>query len=289
MARTRKIVMESVRATSLKGIPRLVNSKHRSLKALWILGLLVLLGICIYQVRIIINEYFSYSIITNVSEKPLQLVNGDSVKIPNILLCNLNPHNSNTSHTSGVPTVDEFIRAVEKLTSCTKDEPCTDHELSYLTTFKDVLLTPEGYFQYIKQEAAQKVGPQLETLIAACSLITFTGSSTYEHDCKGIVTFTPVAHAAFFQCVIVHFPEQSATQITVGITLTLYMDNFYDPFKRKEFFKNSRVTSQGSGAYIVLHEPGTFPIYLLDHEYAATGNFFQVRPFCSLERQHDNK
>ena len=263
--------METVKTTSLKGFPKLLNSTDWSLKILWAIGLVLLLAICMYQVETITSEYFSYPTITTIREEQVDLLRNDGVRIPDVLLCNLNPHGSDPSDTSGIPTVSEFIEAVENLTKCDFDNPCTPVEKELLTVLGDHLMAREGYFQYIGQEAAQKIGVRLETFIAECKVMVYTGSSTIEVDCDGIITFELHPHVSFYQCIEVHFPKQVKERVIVGISLTLYLDNFIDPFKAREFFKTIKITQQGSGVYVVLYEPSTFPIFLSESFFATAG------------------
>ncbi len=101
--------------------------------------------------------------------------------------------------------------------------------------------------------------------------VMYTGSSTIPRDCDGIITFKLQPHVTFYQCVELRFPEVTEGQVIVGISLTFYLDNFNDPFKGREFFKPDKVMEQGSGVYIVLYEPGTFPIHLSEYTFATSG------------------
>ncbi len=108
MTQIKEIIIEGMKSTSLKGIPRLANTKTISLKALWTIGLLGLFAICVYQVSIIADEYFTYSIITAVTEVPFDLLEGNAIRVPHILLCNLNPHKRNAWY-ANVTSVPEFV------------------------------------------------------------------------------------------------------------------------------------------------------------------------------------
>ncbi len=276
MSRIKEITIESVKTTSLKGFPKLINSTEWSLKILWTIGLILLLAMGLYQVETITSEYFSYPTITTITEETLELIGKDAVRIPDILLCNLNPHGSETSDVNGIPSVAEYTQVVENLTACDKETPCTPLKKERLALLREALMIREGYFQYIGQEAAQKVGLQLEKFMADCSVFVYTGSSSYEKACDGIIKFELHPHVSFYQCVEVHFPEQSIEQLIVGISFTLYLDNFIDPFNTEEFFKTGKISQQGSGVYVVLYEPGTFPIYMSEYSYASAGMATQI-------------
>ncbi len=271
MTRIKEVTLDCAKTTSLKGIPKVIKSERWSLTLLWLLGTLLLFTMCIYQVYIIVSEYASFAKVTTITEESLRLLENDEVRLPDILACNLSPFSSVLSGPVDIPKVSDYIALVDNVTMCTDNNPCTPQQEMVLGTLRGYLMSPSGYFQYIKKDAAQQLGNTLETFIASCQVLIYTGSSTIPRDCDGIVTFKLQPHVTFYQCAELHFPEATEDQVIIGVSLTFYLDNFNDPFKGPDFFKPSMITEQGSGVYIVLHEPGTFPIYLSEYTFAASG------------------
>ena len=71
--------------TSLRGIPRIVNSKSTIHCIIWLLGVLTCTGVLVWQVAIIFKRYRSYP--TNTIS--LQSPEWDNTTFPDITICNL--------------------------------------------------------------------------------------------------------------------------------------------------------------------------------------------------------
>ena len=74
--------------TSAKGVGRAIKSDSYCLKVMWVLSVVVLLAITIYNVWNLTNEYLMYHTDTKITENKIDIVQD---KASDILLCNINP------------------------------------------------------------------------------------------------------------------------------------------------------------------------------------------------------
>ena len=268
------ITKECVRRSSVKTLPRIMNSHEMSLRALWIVGFLALFGICFCQVWVILQDYFEYSLVMTVSESKLDLTKND-VEVPNIMICNLNPVESNANFQPFVTrSVEEFLEKVEEVTSC-ENKTCSLEDEFALQHIKQFSTTYVGYFGYIGLRAVKLLGHKADNLIADCVLHIENGGFSREIKCaeSNITVTRDVLQQEYAVCTSISFyPENYNYKWAVtGLSLVLHLDNFNDQFKNKLFFDSSGSVNQGSGALISLYEPGTFPMITTASEIVSAG------------------
>ncbi len=257
----KSITEDCARRSSLKGLPRIMNSREKSLKVLWIFGILVFFAICIGQVWMILGDYLEYSAIITVSETQLDFTE-NGVQLPNIKICNLNPIQSDHKLTldtgEAITSVGEFLHIVDNATSCT-NKNCTTTEEYILNDIKLYSTTYEGYFSYVGYRALHALGHTADNFIADCVLHVENQGFTRELDCdtsSDRVLITQHVSIKYGICLLITFPLQNDTWIVTGVSLTLHLDNSDDQFQNNLFFDSAGSVNQGSGALISLYEPG---------------------------------
>jgi hypothetical protein len=72
-------------STSLKGIPKIVQSSTVFQRILWTLAIVIGTGVSVYNVWILLGSFFSYSASLNVVKTPR------TATFPDVTVCNLNP------------------------------------------------------------------------------------------------------------------------------------------------------------------------------------------------------
>ncbi len=113
----KKITLDFAKTTSMKGVPKIMQSQRTIFRRLWIVAVMLLLSICIQQCYLILNEYFSYPKTTTLYEEAIPYDNLDELNMPDVLLCNLNPFNSEATDIDDIPSAKEYLQIVENMTS----------------------------------------------------------------------------------------------------------------------------------------------------------------------------
>ncbi len=274
----KNITKDCARRSSLKGLPRIINSDEQSLKTLWIFGFLALFGVCIFQVWIILQDYFEYSAVMTITESQLDLTK-DDVKLPNVMICNLNPLQSNPGpfrNGEYVMTFDEYLKEVEEATSC-ENRTCTRRDKFMLNYIKYSTSTFQSYFASIGFLRTAHVSHQLQNFITDCILHVEIGGFSAEDECDDIDQVQIARHFTFTKgmCTRISFNYSDTWSVT-GISLILHLDNFDDHFRHSELFGSSGSMNQGYGALITLYEPDTFAMINKEPQIISSGMATQI-------------
>ncbi len=284
----RDITKDCARKSSLKGLPRIMNSHEKPLKALWIVGLIVLFGICVCQVWVILTDYFEYSAVVTVTESQLDLTKGN-VQLPNILVCNMNPLQSEVDQyeessdnkkyyiEEDFMNVQEFLTELEQVTSC-QNKSCNTREEFIMAYIKYTSSTFLNYFSHVGYRATTILSHQKENFIIHCKLHLDVGGLSCETDCEdaglvGLVQLKSYLKIQYGMCTTISFNYNDTVKIT-GISLTLHLDNFNDQFRKSEYFGING--NKGSGALVSLYEPGTYPMITSASQIASSGMATQI-------------
>ncbi|CAK8691202.1 unnamed protein product [Clavelina lepadiformis] len=91
-SKAEKIPREFAEQTSMNGILQIHNSKHLLVKVFWLILVLTVIGVLIYQVVDRFVEYFAYKTTTQISERYVQ-----NLTLPAITICNYNRYFNLTS------------------------------------------------------------------------------------------------------------------------------------------------------------------------------------------------
>ena len=268
----REIVVDTVTTTSLKGVPKIVKAKEWPVKLLWSLGFVILLTACIYQTQYILVEYFKYPSVTSIQESVLKLYGNDSVRTPDIFICNLQPFSSNTSGNQDIPTPDEFLQRLDELETCTG---CSDEQRNLTRELAFAVRNRRGYIQYIGYENAVRLAHDVQDMILDCNIELYTGTSTYVKPCGDEIEFVPMPHQDFVQCFEVKVPPHTESQIIIRVSIELYLDTFYNLFASPSWMNEESVQESYTGANIVLYHPDRYP-FPCKRFYAPPGKLTRI-------------
>ncbi len=251
----KKVAVECARHTSLKGVARMLKSDSAVSKCLWFFGVVLFLVVCGQQCYVILKEYFSYPVVTTISDKDVVFAGENVNPFPNIEVCNLSPFSSEAQNIDDILSVDEYLGLVEQARneSMNMTDPHPDFKMEEIF---EILNSPEGYFNYLGYSKAKKLGHQPDIFIAKCSIIIYYGSAFYHQPCGNNVTMAVKVRRHFLQCIHLQIQE---TNYIYGISLVLYTDGFKDPFHFKDWDKYHIFETgidRASGALIELFHPG---------------------------------
>ncbi len=253
----KKVPIECASHTSLKGVARILKSDSAILKSLWCFGVVLFLAVCVQQCYIILEEYFSYPVITTISDKDVMFDGEHMDPFPTIEVCNHSPFSSEAKNIDDILSVDEYLELVDKAEMEAMNK--TDiYPLNYTKQIFNIWSSPEGYFNYLKYSTAKRLGHQADIFIAKCSTINYFGSALYQQPCGDGVSITTRLNKYFLQCTQIQVPR--TTTYVYGISLVLYTDGFKDPFHFKDwrtYLKLDMGIDRTSGTTIGLYHPQT--------------------------------
>ncbi len=239
--------------TSLKGIPRILKSSSIGLRIMWFVAVVGFLMISGYEAYKLLSEYVHYPKMTTVTEKIINLTaEDDLVKLPDILICNLNIMSSDRDEK--VPSLKEFYERLIDITTCNQ---CTEDDQDRLLRLRTKLMTPIGYYQYIGKENIQKIGHTKESFIISCQVLVLDGLAYGRVPCQDMVNITMVVSENYYNCFNLHLQQQ---KLVLGISLIIYLDNF--DLEVYDYFDIMTDLGQSLGAFFLLYEEGTIPMFM---------------------------
>ena len=294
----RLISKECIASSSVKGFPRIIKSESRILRMFWVIGSFFLLSICAFQTYVVTKEFLEYPVSTSIKEEPIKFSGPSAIRVPDIFICNLNPFASATlniadnldksdvleefgknldhlEHLVYIPTVDDYLDDLERVTECFDGFDCGEM-FKYMDKF---MKSSVGYFQYIGWRNAVKLAQPLEDFIIECSVTLLKGARTTKEDCAEYIQIGEVPNEEYFVCYDLRFPHVFDTAI-VGISLTIYLDSFNDPFASERWLhKNTGKNYEDSalGLVLYLYEPNTLPSLAASQVYAAPGMLTDIK------------
>lgn len=214
-----QILQDSLKRTSIQGVPRILTSERKKLKVLWALTVLIFFGICLYNCAKNILEYSSHDLVLVIEKQDVDSPKYRS-RFPSAFLCNKNPFSSN--HTkfavNNAPTPKEYMEMVKGLPQCTN---CTSDEDLII---QNLLSSRKGYYQHVGMEAASAVSH--EQIVIQCLIIMKTPSATLTRPCEGYVEETPVVHPEYFNCFYFE-PKIIKGHKIIGFVFILHIDNAF--------------------------------------------------------------
>ena len=114
------------KSTSVKGIPRAINSTQRYIRITWLVAVVCFVTIGVFQTYAVISEYMQYPTFVFTREETIDDVT-HKPKVPSLTLCNENPLTSLYDIPANIPTLAQYYATVDAMTSC---EGCDAEESS---------------------------------------------------------------------------------------------------------------------------------------------------------------
>ena len=220
----------------MKGLPRIVKNKEFFLKCAWAIAVAGFLGLALYQVGILIFDYFKWNVVADISDELLDPFTEDI--LPKLSLCNQQPiAGASQSNASA------YYKYAYNITRC--DDQCTNEERILRAELRAQLLKPSGYFQQLDKEQAEAVSQTKDSFIRECSLILLHGTINIQLPCEGAgVKVEALLNPDYFRCFSITVPKTYRNRVVVGLSLVLFLDNPY--------ITDSYYGADGGGAVLVL-------------------------------------
>ncbi len=273
----KKAAIECASHTSLKGVARILKSDSVILKGLWLIGVVLFLTICGYQCYVIMEEYFSYPVLTTISDKNVKFEGENAHAFPSIEVCNLSPFSSEAKNTADILSVEEYLKLFNQARMEIMNKTDSHPGLNNSDIFQ-IWNSPEGYINYLGYNQAKRLGHQSDIFIAKCTVIKYAGSALYHEKCQDNLIITTRSNGHFLQCTHIEAPKMN---YLYGVSLVLYTDGFEDPFHFKDWGSYNIYNTgidRASGASLSLHHPNADSIIQpADVVYINPGEMTDIR------------
>ena len=232
--------------TSAKGVRRAIRSESQCLKVMWILSVVVLLAITIYNVWNLTNEYLMYHTDTKITENKIDIV---QEKASDILLCNINPFSTYALNRT-IKLRASYQKLISEWTS--SDEEDSMAEVTLLNSIRQELLTGHsGFYQYVGSEEASRLSHTWRRFVISCQVYFLDGVMEKSIPCVlGNFRIERSMHKDYFNCYRIFGRENKSSRPVTGMSFLLYIDDV----------NKHDVSSQnkGKGAILTIGERGTF-------------------------------
>ena len=268
-AHVRRVLKQSLLATSVKGIPRALRAERILLKCVWAISAATLITAAIYQSALIIINYIKFDYITYISDASMET--GANNLNPALTVCNLNNFEGNTSDIikeRGMTPLRDYVELVEELTKCPS---CSEEDAILLRSLRRDLLTPHGYYTYLGRENASLLSQDKGEFIVDCFMHKTNLYRSHLIKCKAI-DMSIHWDSDYYVCRTIKVPRDHIT--ADGVTLILHLDNFFE-----EQYDHLDVTFERGkfvGAILALHEEGKFPNLRFDSVFLRPGHFSHI-------------
>lgn len=240
-------------ATSMKGVPRIIKSKHIFLKVLWTIATLCLLGIMIVNVTVLLTQFFSNSVVTSLRAH-LMSPKEMATHFPSFTFCNIYPFASDgwSRHPDVISYANYTELVLDELNALNNKSKYPPDDLKEV---KSVLLSHEGYFQYIGPTGARKVGHTKDSFIASCKFLTVTGTHFELVDCNRTTDINSYINYGKFNCYTIDNVNRNDI---LGVIIVLYHDDFdRDSVMNDQLMYQTYGNEASSGALVQVHNRNT--------------------------------
>ena len=256
-------------STSVKGIPRAIKSKSRSLRILWSLCVIGCLACACYQSYFLTQSYLAFDVTTTLSEHRLDLVGitEHHVHLPEISICNTNPFGSNAYMVQVTPTLDEFYGNVLNLTSC---DNCSQSQKQKLERVRENLLTAGIYAEHIGPDNVRKIGHSLESMLVDCQLLAIEGRIVQQRPCFPGTNISYRQDVNFYNCYTLRLPiPVLPDKIYFGVSLVLHLDNYFQD--HLTYFDKMNARTRMAGIEFNFYNPNTMMFADFDSVFLPPG------------------
>ena len=152
--------------TSVKGIPRVVKSPTKLLRAIWLVTVLLCMSIAFWQTSEIVIEFSGYPVTTTITEKNREEIENENLTdykslltFPTVTVCNTNAFSTNLSQYDGVLTFDDYIEKVNSMFPNSQKG------------FVQALRTSRAYGAFIGKDAVMKASHKQDNMIVSCQYL----------------------------------------------------------------------------------------------------------------------
>ena len=144
--------------------------------------------------------YLEYDCVTVIEDRDLQIgEKEDDIPYPSFTFCNLNAYSGNASDImamNNLLSLANFSKLVKEVTNC---DNCTATDFHMMDNIQNDLLTPHGYFAYIGEIKAAKLGNEQGNFIVGCFLRKRDAFRSYRDYCTS-QAFTRILDSDYYNC-----------------------------------------------------------------------------------------
>ena len=250
-------LLQFLKHTSIKGIPRIFRTKSYFLRAMWAVSVIGFLFMGTYQVYTLIVGYLEYASVVSMTEYHVDLagITPQSVRLPDITFCNMNPFAVDTENITDIPSLESFYRRIMYLTRC---EGCSLRNNSLLE-LRAALLTTRGYYLHLGKTNTTHISHTGEEFLASCTVEVLFGMVPRKLPCDGIVTRDRYFDHMYYNCYTLKVPLPTPTQIYVGVVVALHLNNYPDIIEQQKYLDTQYVAGHRSGALMTFHSQTQTP------------------------------
>ena len=274
----RRTVLEFLRITSIKGIPRLLRTKRRFMQLIWGLSIICFLVGAAYQSTMLTMAYLEYSTVTSIRELPLDMTGQYeySIQLPDITFCNVNPFASNFTQATEIPSFEEYTRMVQDMTLCSK---CSWDQNISMSRLHDELMTSRGYRIQIGEDKAKNISHHWDTLFKSCTVWVMSGMHPSNLPCERVMRIVLHQDSTFYNCFTLRPKfEETKEWVIMGIIVVFHLDD-YTINKHQYVLPLHSQIDYINGMTFTFHDRGTIPVVPVDGMILQLGLFsnFKVR------------
>ena len=246
--------------TSLKGAPRIIKTKHRSIAVFWIFAVVFLLTSTVFFTTNVVLEYFEYNTNVNIREYDPQkaddrhaLRDTYGFNFPAITVCNQLPfrHDYELDLPPGVITEEQYFTQLIQLWQTTSDSVRSELQVwSYL-----IYLAMRSHLVFYN---GTSVGQTKESFLVQCHYIEFDEATGRHVPCDQSAIIEHLYLENKFTCFKLKINESMInSDDVIGLTMTLYVDAFQS-FVPQENFARITDHQQHSGVRLFMHKPDSY-------------------------------
>ena len=274
----RKTVLEFLRITSIKGIPRFLRTKRLLMQCVWGISIICFLVVAAYQSTMLTMAYLEYSTVTSIRELPLDMTGQDehSIQLRDITFCNANPFASNFTRDTEIPSFEEYITEVQDMTFCDR---CSWDQNMAMSQLRDELMTTRGYRIQIGHDKARTIGHQSTTLFSSCTVWVMTGMHPGYLPCERVMRIHLHQDSVFYNCFTLRPKVELFKEgVIMGLIVVFHLDD-YTINKHQYILPLHPQIDYINGMMFTFHDRGTIPVVATDGMILQPGLFsdFQLR------------
>ena len=269
-------VIQFLKVTSIKGIPRIFRTKSYFLKTVWGISVICFISMAAYQVTLLSKAYLEYNSVISLTEHPVDLSGQTphAIRFPDITFCNLNPFAVSTHNLKHIPSLESYHNLVKDKTSCVN---CSEQQLKSLRELRVQLLTTSGYYIHIGAAKARKISHSENQFIASCTVGMFSGMHPRKVPCEGVATIVPFYDDTHYNCYTVKMPPATPEDMYGAVIMVFHLNNYQKIIEQQKFLTPHFIPGQMNGALMVLHEPNNLPIIMRDAIHLPAGQFMSTK------------
>ncbi len=238
--------------TSAKGVGRIIKSENQWLRVMWIVAVIFLFAVTIFNVWNLVHQYLQYSTDTKITEKTIDIVRDTGT---DVVLCNVNPYSTASLNTT-VGLKSAYLDTVSNWTRVSGQHSRESRVL--LNTIRQELMKGHsGFFQDLGLQEASLLSHSWKDFVLSCHIFYLDGVMEKTTPCSfvrmGIALYQ---HQHFFNCFKIYGENRgkASTRPTTGMSFLLYIDDI----KESENARDSNLHSAGRGAVLAIGDSGTF-------------------------------